>query len=273
MYQSNQEPTTMDHLLRLCFGIATALLWTSPAPSAAQHCGSNCGELYDYPVFAKVGFNLNGCTLKDSWMMTRHDLIEVESFANADGVCTNNDFNWLDYEWHNQWEFNSLLLKLTNLDTCDGMFSFDFTSSSDDTSGTFHDAKVLCNSHEILTLLVRDPGTSRRDFQLYYETIALDELTSDYDNLSAVIPTETGKYCKMLFPLMTELLNLLKSSETAYDSLPSACSNAVFLEDYDDKETWIIVGSVVGGLLVVGLVVCLACCCRKKQVDAVEKLS
>jgi len=48
MHEPNQEQTnTMKHLLPLLFGIATALLWTSPTPAGAQQCGRNCSEMYN----------------------------------------------------------------------------------------------------------------------------------------------------------------------------------------------------------------------------------
>lgn len=263
-----------NKLLSSLLGLVAAL---AVSPIRAQ-CGSNCGDMNSWPAFAKLNFNLDNCDLKNSWLLVScggswgyycMGVRDIDYFYEGDkygGECTGK-FEWIRFHDHYLNHWNSLEVALTDPEKCDGTYSFDFDYTTDDTSGTFKDAKVLCNSDEVLALLARDPGSSR-SFHLYFETIALEEVSTSYGDLSDVVPRETGMYCKAMFPLMTDLLALLKDSPNAYDNLRSACGNSDEPHD-DDTNTWAIVGGVVGGVvalgLIVGLIVCLTCCRKKKS--------
>lgn len=203
------------------------LLASVTVPSSAQ-CGSNCGYFNDWPAFAKISFNLDNCFAEDSWylVLCRDDstsncegLRELVRFsADEAGLQCNSNFTWVWTFTHSNSHFNSLSIDTSDPNQCDGSYALDFNNTSDDVSGDFEDAKVLCNNGDISAILSRDPGDSR-SFILYYEARDLV-----YDFVPDGIPAETGEYCISMFDLMSKILTLLKSSNSAYDSLPSACA-------------------------------------------------
>ena len=238
----------MQFSLQLSSGL---ILAASMVRLSMAQCGSNCGEIYNYPVFAVIRFNLNDCNLYHSWIMTRSVLTNIERFSadQAANVCSSN-FIWISGERHYNWNFKSLKFQLNDVETCSGGYTADFYGTSDDFSSTFRDAKILCNKDDILAILAPDPSSSA-DYQLYYETDT--NYLTDMGLLFEELPPQGGQYCKAMFPLMTDLLRGLKKNSTSFfDSLPTACPTTT---SSSSSNTGIMIAAAVCGaiLLVVAI--------------------